>query len=90
MYPNLFAKLPTLTIASEENSVLAADAKDAHYEGGDGGGDRQRAQRASMQGALSYVFGVTAGNDVRERDWQKSDLQWFRAKASNASAPSGR
>jgi 2-keto-4-pentenoate hydratase/2-oxohepta-3-ene-1,7-dioic acid hydratase in catechol pathway len=32
---------------------------------------------------------VTAGNDVSERDWQKSDLQWFRAKASDTFGPLG-
>jgi 2-keto-4-pentenoate hydratase/2-oxohepta-3-ene-1,7-dioic acid hydratase in catechol pathway len=39
--------------------------------------------------AKSYVFGVTVGNDVSERDWQKQDLQWFRAKASDTFAPLG-
>src|SRR5207237_813672 len=30
--------------------------------------------------ASNHICGVTAGNDVSERDWQKNDLQWFRAK----------
>ena len=30
-----------------------------------------------------HIFGITAGNDVSERDWQKNDLQWFRAKGSD-------
>ena len=34
-------------------------------------------------------FGVTAGNDVSERAWQDSDLQWLRAKASDTFAPIG-
>ena len=29
------------------------------------------------------------GNDVSERDWQKSDLQWFRAKAADTFGPMG-
>ena len=33
--------------------------------------------------APKHIFGVTAGNDVSERDWQKSDLQWFRANGSD-------
>ena len=37
--------------------------------------------------AKSYVFGVTAGNDVSERDWQRADLQWLRAKASHTFGP---
>jgi 2-keto-4-pentenoate hydratase/2-oxohepta-3-ene-1,7-dioic acid hydratase in catechol pathway len=35
------------------------------------------------------VFGVTAGNDVSERKWQKTDLQWFRAKGSDTFGPLG-
>jgi 2-keto-4-pentenoate hydratase/2-oxohepta-3-ene-1,7-dioic acid hydratase in catechol pathway len=42
-----------------------------------------------VDAAADYVFGVTAGNDVSERDWQRSDLQWLRAKASDAFAPIG-
>ena len=36
-----------------------------------------------------HIFGVTAGNDVSERDWQRGDLQWFRAKGSDTFAPLG-
>jgi 2-keto-4-pentenoate hydratase/2-oxohepta-3-ene-1,7-dioic acid hydratase in catechol pathway len=39
--------------------------------------------------AKQYVFGITVGNDVSERDWQKSDLQWFRAKAADTFGPMG-
>jgi 2-keto-4-pentenoate hydratase/2-oxohepta-3-ene-1,7-dioic acid hydratase in catechol pathway len=39
--------------------------------------------------AGAYIFGVTAGNDVSERDWQAEDLQWFRAKAADTFAPIG-
>ena len=43
----------------------------------------------SVADAPAYVFGVTAGNDVSERGWQASDLQWLRAKASDGFAPVG-
>jgi 2-keto-4-pentenoate hydratase/2-oxohepta-3-ene-1,7-dioic acid hydratase in catechol pathway len=33
--------------------------------------------------AADHIFGITAGNDVSERDWQKNDLTWFRAKGSD-------
>ena len=32
---------------------------------------------------------MTAGNDVSERNWQSSDLQWFRGKASDTFGPIG-
>lgn len=39
--------------------------------------------------ALHYVFGVTCGNDVSARDWQKDDVQWWRAKGSDTFGPCG-
>jgi 2-keto-4-pentenoate hydratase/2-oxohepta-3-ene-1,7-dioic acid hydratase in catechol pathway len=32
---------------------------------------------------------VTCGNDVSARDWQKGDLQWWRAKGSDTFGPCG-
>ncbi len=49
----------------------------------------KEATRVSKEAAKDYVFGITAGNDVSERDWQKNDLQWFRAKASDTFGPLG-
>jgi 2-keto-4-pentenoate hydratase/2-oxohepta-3-ene-1,7-dioic acid hydratase in catechol pathway len=48
-----------------------------------------RTSRVSVADAPSHIFGITAGNDVSERDWQKEDLQWFRAKASDTFGPLG-
>jgi 2-keto-4-pentenoate hydratase/2-oxohepta-3-ene-1,7-dioic acid hydratase in catechol pathway len=39
--------------------------------------------------ALDYVFGVTTGNDMGARDWQKNDIQWWRAKGSETFGPCG-
>lgn len=39
--------------------------------------------------AKECVLGCTCGNDVSERDWQKSDLQWWRAKGCDTFAPLG-
>jgi 2-keto-4-pentenoate hydratase/2-oxohepta-3-ene-1,7-dioic acid hydratase in catechol pathway len=49
----------------------------------------KKASRVSKEEAPKYIFGVTAGNDVSERDWQRDDLQWFRAKASDTFGPLG-
>ncbi|MGQ0648539.1 MAG: fumarylacetoacetate hydrolase family protein [Gemmatimonadaceae bacterium] len=88
-YPGLFAKYPTSIIANGENIVLPPDAKNAHYEGEMVLVIGKKASKVSREDAKSYVFGVTAGNDVSERDWQRSDLQWFRAKASDTFGPLG-
>ena len=72
--PGLFAKYPTSLIGSGHPIVIPPDAHNLHYEGemvlviGD------TASNVSVQDALDYVWGVTAGNDVSERDWQTNDL----------------
>ena len=49
----------------------------------------REAKNVSESEAASFVFGVTAGNDLSERDWQSEDLQWFRAKGSDTFGPVG-
>jgi 2-keto-4-pentenoate hydratase/2-oxohepta-3-ene-1,7-dioic acid hydratase in catechol pathway len=49
----------------------------------------KRCKRVSRADALSYVLGYTCGNDVSARDWQRNDLQWWRAKSSDTFAPIG-
>lgn len=88
-YPGLFAKLPTSIVGPDAEIVMPPDATDLHYEGELVIVIGRRAQNVSPADALQYVFGVTAGNDVSERAWQRSDLQWFRAKASDTFGPLG-
>ncbi len=88
-YPPLFLKLPTSLIGHGAAIPMPHDAHNLHYEGemvlviGD------TATHVSVEKAMDVVFGVTAGNDVSERDWQQNDLQWFRAKASDGFGPVG-
>ena len=88
-YPGLFAKFPTSIIAHDENIVLPPDANNAHYEGEMVIVIGKQASNVTVAEAKQYVFGITVGNDVSERDWQKSDLQWFRAKAADTFGPMG-
>lgn len=88
-YPGLFAKLPTSIIGPGESILVPDDAKNVHFEGELVVVIGKRAKNVSAADAPQYVFGVTAGNDVSERDWQKNDLQWFRAKASDTFGPLG-
>jgi 2-keto-4-pentenoate hydratase/2-oxohepta-3-ene-1,7-dioic acid hydratase in catechol pathway len=88
-YPGLFAKYPTSIVGPEAEIVLPEDAKNAHYEGELVIVIGKRAKDVPRENALDYVFGVTAGNDVSERDWQQADLQWFRAKAADTFGPIG-
>ena len=88
-YPGLFAKYPTSIIASGDDIVIPPDATNVHYEGELVVVIGRRAKSVPVESAKSYVFGVTAGNDVSERGWQKADLQWFRAKATDTFGPMG-
>jgi 2-keto-4-pentenoate hydratase/2-oxohepta-3-ene-1,7-dioic acid hydratase in catechol pathway len=88
-YPGLFAKLPTSIVGPGDGIVMPPDATDLHYEGEMVIVIGKRAHGVPEAAALDYVFGVTAGNDVSERAWQRNDLQWFRAKASDTFGPIG-
>ena len=88
-YPGLFAKYPTSIIGQEKNIVMPSDATDLHYEGELVIVIGKTAKNISVSKAPNYIFGVTAGNDVSERNWQQADLQWLRAKASDTFGPVG-
>jgi 2-keto-4-pentenoate hydratase/2-oxohepta-3-ene-1,7-dioic acid hydratase in catechol pathway len=88
-YPGLFTKYQTSIIPTETDIVLPSDSKMAHFEGEMVIVIGKRAKNVPMDQAKQYVFGVSVGNDVSERDWQRSDLQWFRAKASDTFGPLG-
>ncbi len=88
-YPGLFAKMPTSIVGPEANIVIPPGAANVHFEGELVIVIGRRAKNVSVADAPQYVFGVTAGNDVSERDWQRDDLQWFRAKAADTFGPLG-
>ncbi len=81
--PELFAKLPSALTGHESAIVLPPGADNLHYEGELVVVIGKRAKNVSETEAANYVFAVSAGN------WQFSDLQWLRAKASDSFAPVG-
>ena len=87
--PELFAKLPSSLIGHDAPIVVPPGASNLHYEGELVVVIGKRAKNVSVEDAPNHVFGVTAGNDVSERSWQGSDLQWLRAKASDGFGPAG-
>ena len=87
--PELFAKLPSSLIGDGEPIVPPAGSSSLHYEGELVVVIGKTARRISPEQAPDHVFGVTAGNDVSERVWQSSDVQWLRAKASDSFGPVG-
>ena len=88
-HPPIFLKLPTTIIGPEQNIVYPDGATDLHYEAELVVVMGKTASKVSAEEAGGYIFGITAGNDVSERNWQANDLQWFRAKASDTFGPLG-
>jgi len=87
--PELFFKPLTSLQNPDGEIVIPPGAKNVHYEGEFVIVIGKRAQRVSVERANDYIFGYTCGNDVSERDWQRGDLQWWRAKGADTFGPLG-
>jgi 2-keto-4-pentenoate hydratase/2-oxohepta-3-ene-1,7-dioic acid hydratase in catechol pathway len=88
--PLLFLKPSTTVIGPEDSIRIPPGSTNVHHEvelavviGARG------ARHVSPQQALSSVFGYTIANDVTERDMQRSDGQWTRAKGFDSFCPLG-
>jgi 2-keto-4-pentenoate hydratase/2-oxohepta-3-ene-1,7-dioic acid hydratase in catechol pathway len=88
-FPGLFWKPASSVIATGEEIVFPDGAMNVHYEAELVLVIGKRAKDVAREQVQDFIFGVTAGNDVSERDWQKNDLQWFRAKGADTFAPLG-
>lgn len=88
-YPVVFAKFPSSLIAHERDIVLPEDANNVHFEGELALVIGRKAKSVTDEDASNYVFGVTICNDLVDREWLLGDLQWFRAKGSDAFGPIG-
>ena len=81
--PGLFWKPSSCIVGTGEDIVLPPGANNTHYEAELVVVIGKKAKNVKQSDAAGHIFGITAGNDVSERDWQKNDLQWFRAKGSD-------
>ena len=88
-YVGLFAKYPSSLTGHNADIIYPADATTVHYEAEICIVMGKRAQNITEARVKDHIFGVTACNDVSERAWQKADLQWLRAKASDTFGPMG-
>ena len=84
-----FFKSPSCLVANGGEIVLPRDAGPVHYEAELVIVIGKRTRNVSEEDALGHVFGVTCGNDVSARVWQKNDIQWWRAKGSDTFGPCG-
>ena len=88
--PLLFLKPSTSVIGPGDAIRIPAGSTNVHHEaelavviGARG------ARQVTPQQAAASIFGYTIGNDVTERDMQKSDGQWTRAKGFDSFCPIG-
>lgn len=88
-HPEMFFKVPSCLIAAGEKIVIPPGTSDVHYEAELVIVIGKRAKNVPVSKALDHVLGVTCGNDVSARDWQKNDVQWWRAKGSDTFGPCG-
>ena len=87
--PELFFKVPSCLIPSGAAIVCPRDCKVLHPEGELVIVIGKRAHKVPVAKAKDYVLGVTCGDDVSAREWQKNDVQWWRAKGSDTFGPVG-
>jgi 2-keto-4-pentenoate hydratase/2-oxohepta-3-ene-1,7-dioic acid hydratase in catechol pathway len=87
--PEVFFKPPSCLIAPGEDIVIPRATDNVHYEAEMVIVIGKRAKNVSVGEAKDYVLGVTCGNDVSARDWQKGDVQWWRAKGTDTFGPCG-
>lgn len=87
--PEFFYKPASCLIADGERIVLPNGSADVHFEGELVIVIGRRGSKIAKDQALEHVLGVTCGNDVSARDWQKNDIQWWRAKGSDTFGPCG-
>jgi 2-keto-4-pentenoate hydratase/2-oxohepta-3-ene-1,7-dioic acid hydratase in catechol pathway len=82
-YPEPFLKASTSVIGSGDAIVIPADAGRVDEEGEVVAVIGRRARNLSETEVDAYILGYTAGNDVSAREWQRNDLQWWRAKSAD-------
>jgi 2-keto-4-pentenoate hydratase/2-oxohepta-3-ene-1,7-dioic acid hydratase in catechol pathway len=87
--PELFWKPTSCLLEPGAAITLPEGAADVHYEGELVVVIGRKTKAVSPQEAAGCIFGYTCGIDVSERNWQKNDLQWWRAKGADTFGPLG-
>lgn len=88
-HPEPFLKVPSSLQRHEGPILLPTDAEDVHHEAELVIVIGKPTYQVPLEQALDHVLGVTIGNDVSARIWQKKDVQWWRAKGCDTFGPCG-
>ncbi len=90
--PEIFYKPVSALQHPDGPIVIPEGAVDVHFEGEMVAVIGLEVRNATLDQARAAIFGLTCGNDVSDRNWQRGagkDLQWWRAKGSDTFAPLG-
>ena len=87
--PLIFIKPSTSVIGPDDKIILPRLSTNVDYEGELAVVIGKKAKGVPEDKAIEYVLGYTCFNDVSERDYQKADVQWTRAKGFDTFGPMG-
>jgi 2-keto-4-pentenoate hydratase/2-oxohepta-3-ene-1,7-dioic acid hydratase in catechol pathway len=87
--PELFWKPVSCLLEPGGAITIPEGAANVHYEGELVVVIGRKTKAVSPDEAAGCIFGYSCGIDVSERDWQKNDLQWWRAKGADTFGPLG-
>jgi 2-keto-4-pentenoate hydratase/2-oxohepta-3-ene-1,7-dioic acid hydratase in catechol pathway len=87
--PVLFIKLPHTIVGHEDAVLIPKDSTRVDYEAELAVVIRKKCFNIEPEKSDEYIFGATCLNDVTERDVQKLDGQWTRAKNYKTFCPIG-
>ncbi len=88
-FPILFSKAGSALIGPFDTIILPSDSKVVDSEVELAVVIGQKAHRVNEADALKFVAGYTLLNDVTDREAQRRDKQWFRAKSFDTFCPLG-
>lgn len=87
--PILFSKFNNALAAHQEEVEIPQGTEQMDYEAELVIVMGKTAKNVSKEGALSYVFGYSVGNDISARDLQLKTHQWLLGKTPDGFAPVG-
>jgi len=87
--PIMFMKPLTSMLEPNGKIIYPNAASVLHYEAELAVVIGKTCHKVKKENALGYIFGYTCANDVSERNFQKQDGQWTRAKGYDTFCPLG-
>jgi 2-keto-4-pentenoate hydratase/2-oxohepta-3-ene-1,7-dioic acid hydratase in catechol pathway len=82
--PEPFIKTSSSVIGPNESIVLPTGAGRVDEEGEVVVVISRRGRNIPEDRVQDHILGYTCGNDVSAREWQRDDLQWWRAKSADS------